>query len=222
MSKKQLEKIDVVCEICKQSRTIARGSHQQVVKRNGFYRCATCSPQRNKAFWQDDEKKIAHSKVMKSSSVYYNAISQRDVSGEKNGMFGKKHAPRTIEKMSKSRTGKIGKNATAWKGGKTSLTKRVKGLIQTRYGWFTKVFVRDNYTCTQCKSQDLLDAHHIDPIVKIISRITKGQSFQDDNSKTEYIINHPDIEDKELKNGTTLCRACHKKAHQNWGSHVRP
>ena len=150
------------------------------------------------------------------------AISVRDQSGENNGMFGKTHSATTIAKMSKSRTGKIGKNATAWKGGATSFTKRVKGLIQTRYDWFSRIFQRDNYKCMWCGSTEQLDAHHIDPIVKIIKRITEGTFFQNEDEKLEWVIRHPDIEDKLLTNGITLCRLCHKKAHSNWGSHVKP
>lgn len=222
MSKGQLEKIEVICEVCKQPRTVARGTYQSAIRRNGFYRCASCSPQRTKEFWEDTDRKTKHGETMKASTAYYEAIAVRDQSGEKNGMFGKTHSLATIDKMSKSRTGKIGKNATAWKGGKHSFTIRVKGLMHTRYDWFSRVLRRDNYKCMWCGVTGMLDAHHIDPVVKIIQRITENMSFQDDDEKLEWVIKHPDIEDKSLSNGITLCRACHKKAHSNWGSHVRP
>lgn len=222
MSAKQLEKIEVICEICKFYRTIVRGTYQQAIKRNGFYRCAVCSPQRSKEFWNNDERKLKHSESIKSSVEYYNAIADRDSSGKKNGMFGKIHSADTIDKMSKSRTGKIGKNATAWKGGKSSFTKRVKGLIHTRYDWFSRVLQRDNYICQWCGETKQLDAHHIDTVVLLIKRITEERIFKDEDEKLEWVIIHPYIEDKLLTNGITLCRACHKKAHSNWGSHVRP
>ncbi len=42
-----------------------------------------------------------------------------------------------------------------------------------------------------------------------------------DKSDHDFIIVLKEF-DKSLGNGITLCRACHKKAHNNWGSHVRP
>jgi 5-methylcytosine-specific restriction endonuclease McrA len=222
MSKGQQEKIEVVCKVCETPRIVCRGTYRQGIKRNGFYRCPSCAPQRNKEFWQDPDRKASHSEVMRASENYRTAIARRDLSGEKNGMFGKKHSTLTISKMSKLRTGKIGKNATAWKGGKTSFTRRVKGLIETRHAWFSNVFQRDDYRCKWCGSLDSLDAHHIEPVVKIIERIIKDSLFESDDAKLEFVINHPDIRDQELENGITLCRTCHKKAHKNWGSHVEP
>jgi hypothetical protein len=224
MSKKQLEKIDVKCDICQQWRIIVRGSYEQNIKRNGFYRCSKCSPQRNKEFWNDPVKKSSHSKSVKSSTAYYKSLPKRNkkLSGKNNGMFGKHHTPEAKQKMSKSRKGKVGTKATAWKGGKTSFTQRIKKLIQTRYGWFTNVLKRDDLKCCWCGCTHNLDAHHIEPIVKIIKRITEGVLFENEDLKIEFVIKHPDIEDINLVNGITLCRSCHKRAHKNWGSHVRP
>lgn len=224
MSKKQLEKIDVKCDVCEQWHIIVRGSYEQNIKRNGFYRCSKCSPQRNKEFWKDPVKKLAHSNSVKSSTAYYESLPARSkkLSGENNGMFGRSHKIETIQKMSKSRTGKIGKKATAWKGGKTSFTQRIKGFIQTRYSWFTNILKRDNLTCCWCGNTHNLDAHHIEPVVNIIKRITENVLFENEDLKIEFVIKHPDIEDTKLINGITLCRPCHKRAHKNWGSHVRP
>jgi len=225
MSKKQLEKIEVICDVCKLSKTISRGTHEANLKRNGFYRCAKCSPQRTKAFWENKERKQSHSETMRSSGAYYKALKTRDTAGSKNGMFGKNHSTQTIAKMSKSRTGKIGKNATAWKGGKSSFTSRIKKAIHVRYNWFMGVISRDGFKCRSCgvlASQAKLDAHHIEPVVNIIRRITEDQSFENDNAKFEWILLHPDIQDFNLHNGITLCRQCHQKEHNNWGSHVRP
>lgn len=224
MSKKQLERIAVACNCCKVFRTIARGTYQQAIKRNGFYRCAKCSPQRTKEFWKDPDRKLSHSNSIKSSEAYYDSLSDRNkkLSGENNGMFGKKHSAVTISKMSKSRTGKVGEKATAWKGGKTSFNKRVKALIELRYQWFSRVIKRDNHQCRQCDSNNNLDAHHIEPVVKILKRITENLIFKTEIEKIEFVMKHPDIKDDELLNGITLCRPCHKKAHSKWGSHVSP
>ena len=224
MSAKQLEKIEVTCEVCNHPRVIARGTYQQAIKRNGFYRCAKCSPQRTKEFWEDSKRKALHSNSIKSSVVYYDSLPARNekLLGENNGMFGKQHSPDTIAKMSKSRTGKLGPNATAWKGGKTSFNNRIKQSIERRYHWFSRVIKRDCFQCMWCLSKDNLDAHHIEPIVKIIKRIIENKMFENDIKKFDYVINHSDIKDEHLINGMTLCRTCHKKAHSKWGSHVSP
>lgn len=222
MSKSQLEKIEAICAVCNRVCSVSRGSYQQGMKRNGFYRCANCSPQRSKKYWESTDRKLKHSEKIKSSTLYYAAVAQRDLSGERNGMFGKTHSIDAINKMSKSRTGKIGKKATAWKGGKYSFTKRVKRILHTRYDWFSRVLNRDNYVCQWCNASDQLDAHHIEPVVCLIEKITKEISFKDEDEKLEWVIVQPCIEDKMLNNGITLCRTCHKKAHSNWGSHVKP
>jgi len=35
----------------------------------------------------------------------------------------------------------------------------------------------------------------------------------------DWLIGQPEIIDKNLENGLTLCIKCHKKVHKNWGSH---
>jgi 5-methylcytosine-specific restriction endonuclease McrA len=137
-------------------------------------------------------------------------------------MFGRKHTAETKRKMSISRTGKLGPNATAWKGGKSSLTCRVKKIIHTRYGWYAAVLRRDGWKCTECGSKKKIEPHHIEAVVVIIKRLTEGTTFDSDEEKIEWLVIQPEIEDPELKNGITFCRECHKKAHNNWGSHDRP
>lgn len=57
--------------------------------------------------------------------------------------------------------------------------------------WAVMVKERDSYTCRKCNAQeDVMYAHHIDPV-----------------------INNP-VESADIANGITLCKACHKKAHQ--------
>lgn len=121
--------------------------------------------------------------------------------------------------MSKSRIGKIGKNATAWKGGKFSLTRRVKKIIHTRYGWYRRVYERDDYKCTKCGSNKQIDAHHKKPIWKLIRELSADKTFDTEDVQLEWLVKQPEIKDTDLKNGQTLCRECHKKVHYNWGSH---
>lgn len=220
MSKSQKEKIEAACSVCGDIKIICRGTYQQVINRNGFYRCSKCSPQRTNTYWDNDRKK-SHSDSIKSSDKYYDAISRRDLSGSNNGMFGRTHSSDTKKKMSFSRRGKFGKIATAWKGGKTSFTNRVKSFIAREHNWFNRVLLRD-YKCIQCGAEDNLDAHHIEPIVAIINRITKDITFIDEDTRFKFVISHQNIIDNSLSNGITLCRTCHKETHNNWGSHVTP
>lgn len=131
-----------------------------------------------------------------------------------NNMRGKKHKKESLEKMSKSRTGKIGEQATAWKGGHQTLNKQLKKLLVTRWNWSKRVFIRDNYTCKSCDTRGgRLDAHHIVSFSSILKNLLL------ECSDIEWLINHPLIADHELSNGITLCRKCHKEKHKDWGSH---
>jgi len=178
------------------------------------------NPQCGKDFWQNEERKRNHSKSIKSSVLYYNAIANRpSLKGENNPMWGKRHTEKTKNKMSKSRIGKTGENATAWKGGKKSLNQRVKSALQRKNKWFHKVMDRDKCICQHCGATKNLDAHHISPISTIIVNLLKENTFVTESEKIDWLIIQPEIADKDLKNGLTLCRTCHKKIHQNWGSH---
>jgi len=120
--------------------------------------------------------------------------------------------------MSVSRTGKIGSMATAWKGGRCSVNSRVKGIVHGRYNWYGRIYQRDNWQCVLCGNKSKIDAHHIDPINQIIKRLCANRQFTNDE-KVIWLVGQPEIIDNELKNGITLCRACHKLKHANWGSH---
>ena len=63
----------------------------------------------------------------------------------------------------------------------------------TRYkNWRQAVFKRDNYTCQHCGSKKNIQAHHIIPWAK---------------TRNEQELRY------NVKNGITLCRSCHLKAH---------
>lgn len=180
-------------------------------------------PQCSKTYWTTDKKKNLSEKI-KASSTYIKGIKNRNISKEKNGMYKKKHTLETRNKMSKSRIGKIGPNATAWKGGKNSITKRVKRILQTRYFWFSNVIKRENSICQKCGNK-ATDAHHIIPIITIIKDIeanTPNYNKFTDDEKVEFILKNDSIIDKDLQNGMALCRTCHKLVHRNWGSKFNP
>lgn len=213
--------VKLECDGCGKHYSILYGSAKKTFKKNGRHSCYSCAPHNSKAFWTE-ERKIRHGQSVKSSDAYYAAIPHRELSGEKNGMYGRKHTKSTRKKMSKARIGKLGPNATAWKGGKLSLTRRVKGVIHHRFNWYFKVFQRDSFKCVECGSKTKLDAHHIEPVVNIIRRLCEGRTFDTDEQKIEWLVAQPDIRDRKLNNGKTLCRVCHKQEHKNWGSHINP
>jgi len=215
------DRVRVECDSCGKRYEILYGSAKKTYAKNGKHLCYSCSPQNSKEHWTEERRK-AHGQTVSGSEDYQKAIAARDQSGEKNGMFGRKHTKATRKKMSKSRIGKLGPNATAWRGGKLSLTRRVKGIIHTRFNWYFKVFQRDGFRCVGCGSKKNIDAHHIEPVVNIIRRLCEGKTFKSDEEKIEWLAGRPEIRDRRLKNGKTLCRDCHKKEHNRWGSHTNP
>lgn len=215
---------DVVCDECGNEYSRTGKLIKESRKRFDIDVCVSCAakksinkkPQCNKDFWTD-EIKILHN-VKSKNEAYYESIKFRDQKGDKNGMFGKKHNDYTKKLMASSRTGKIGEKATAWKGGKNSFNNRIKSTLQKRYKWFSRVIQRDK-KCLHCGSNKKLDAHHIYPISKIIKELTQILEHIDENDLYLKLIEHERIMDSELKNGICLCRGCHMKVHNQWGSH---
>jgi hypothetical protein len=222
------QKVDFQCDECEA--TFTRTKKLALVGRRQWQKdlCRSCAArnasigraQNTSAFWDQDRKRV-HGETMKQSDAYYDAIRHRDQTGERNGMYGKTHTPETKTKMSRSRTGKLGENATAWKGGHQSVAKRVKRALQRRHQWFTRVLARANHQCELC-GEKALDAHHLEPIITIIRRVCEIVAFENDDAKVEWLMSLPEIVDHDLKNGQALCRGCHQKAHTNWGSRVAP
>lgn len=179
-------------------------------------------PQNTVEYWTPERRK-AHGDRMRASQAYYDGLARRpDNSGERNPMYGRKASPETRARMSASRVGKLGPNATAWRGGKKSILRRVKGILHTRFGWYLAVFRRDGFTCTACGSKRSLDAHHIVSLTSIVRRLRSGRAKESDEDLIEWLVAQADVADHGLTNGQTLCRPCHRLAHNMWGSHVRP
>ena len=81
-----------------------------------------------------------------------------------------------------------GEKAWNWKGGVTSVNKKIRNSLEFRL-WRESVFARDNWTCRICKKrggQDL-HPHHIRPFAL-----------------------YPELR-FSVDNGQTLCVSCHKK-----------
>ncbi|MFA5048365.1 MAG: NUMOD3 domain-containing DNA-binding protein [Patescibacteria group bacterium] len=243
------EKVLVKCDNCNKEFKILYAAAQVNLRKNGRHLCLKCKinilpkrqltdehkkklsdiskkiagkkPQCCKEFWTENKRK-EHSEAIKCSEKYKEARKNIDMSGSQNGMFGKKHSIETRAKMSKSRIGKVGHDATAWKGGKASLTRRVKYFLNKICKWYYNVFVRDEWKCRVCGSKNKIDAHHIKPVVIIIKDLCKDKSFIDEQEKYNWLITQSELLDPEFKNGITLCREHHRSVHQNWGSHTNP
>jgi len=231
---KVIEYLDCECDMCGKefNRTLKsiRASRKRRSSDKDY--CQSCSykitikPQQTKEYWTEEKRK-EHSNIMKNSLKYQESIKGRKLFGAKNGMYGKKHSVITLKKMSNSRKYKIGENATAWKGGKLSLVKRVKGYIHRKYNWYKRIYIRDNFKCVECNSNKKIEAHHIIPIVKLVKILLEKADkeniiFKNDDEKLLWLIEQPEIIDKNLENGITLCRECHKEKHNNWGSRFNP
>ncbi|AGR47635.1 hypothetical protein SmphiM12_003 [Sinorhizobium phage phiM12] len=231
-NKKILDKVTVRCDECpaeflrfkrdvKKSRQ--RFSNKDLCRSCSARASAAAKPQCSKEFWDSDDRRKLHSKTMKESSAYYEAIANRDTSGEKNSRFGVPVSPETKLKMSKARTGKIGKQATAWKTGSTRLISRIRRALDVRHDWGGRVKRRVDYVCEDCGVRDLSNhSHHKEPLKAIIDRLLIDKELTSDDERFLYLIEHPDIVDQTLNNGACYCLSCHKKAHSNWGSKVKP
>lgn len=215
-----LDVVDIQCDLCDNRFHRQLKHHNQACKRyEGKDVCVTCA------------KKIGASKrpqnspeflaVVRGSAAFMIGNKNRpSMAGKNNPNWGKKASLETRQKMSHSRIGKVGKHATAWKGGRLSFTMRIKSALQRRYKWFHRVINRDNKICTGCGATNNLDAHHIIPIKTLITQVLSEQSVETtDEIKYNIVITDPRIVDSALDNGITLCRPCHKLVHLNWGSH---
>lgn len=102
---------------------------------------------------------------------------------------GKKFTVEHRKNLSIAHTGKTGKKASNWQGGKTDINNLSRGSKKYVI-WRQSVFIRDSFTCVRCKKKggDLI-AHHI-------------------NNWAEY---------KNLRfdcnNGITICKECHDLFH---------
>lgn len=102
----------------------------------------------------------------------------------------------------------IGKNASAWKGGATTFQMNIRG--SEKYSlWRKQVFERDNFTCQKCgQIGHSIHAHHLKRFSFILNDIKqKFPLLAVDFMAADY----PALWD--IKNGTTLCKSCHRKEH---------
>lgn len=124
--------------------------------------------------------------------------------GNKNS-FGHRHSEESRKKMSVALKGKPrlksrGENNPNWKGGITTLNKKIRSSLEYKI-WRRAIFERDNYTCIWCgikgnETRGYLNADHIKPFAYF-----------------------PELR-FAIDNGRTLCRGCHRKT-DTWGAGIK-
>jgi predicted DNA-binding protein YlxM (UPF0122 family) len=122
--------------------------------------------------------------------------------GHPSGANGKNWKLKHIRRNIKS----SGNKNHNWKGGRTKLIFSIRSLPEYSI-WRTKIFRRDDWTCSICKRKRIvgdrviLQADHITPLWKIIEK--------NHIKNIQEAISCKELWDEE--NGRTLCKECHKK-----------
>lgn len=218
--------LDVECDACS---TIYKRRKRDVLKSRAIFDkdvCRSCAatiaskskPQCSSEGWSA-AKRQTHGAIMRESPAYREGLARRpSVSGSSNPMFGKRASDQTRAKMRQSRLGKLGPNATAWRGGRTRFLARLRRLLETRYRWYSRVVDRANHSCERCGGPGK-EGHHLKPIGEIVPKLLKGRNFSTDEEALEWLLTQETLVDADLSNGICVCRPCHKNEHLNWGSH---
>lgn len=83
-----------------------------------------------------------------------------------------------------------------YKGGITPINKSIRNSFQSKH-WRNEVFIRDSYTCQNCKKiGGFLHSHHI-----------------------KHFSKYPDLR-FDINNGITLCKQCHILEHKKFNNNV--
>jgi len=103
-----------------------------------------------------------------------------------------------------------GEKSSGWKGGISS-DRHIIRESKKYSAWRKKVFERDHFICRKCgcKGRGNLHAHHIKRFSVILSDIRQKYPLL---TTIDIARNYPELWD--IKNGKTLCKECHKIAHQ--------
>jgi len=101
------------------------------------------------------------------------------------------HTEEARKKISNAMKGRVGDKASNWQGGRTKEQKR--RMLGDYQSWRRTILVRDEFKCTKCNEKNIkLHVHH-----NVIP-------FSECNGTGLEI---------DIDNGITLCKKCHKEAH---------
>lgn len=99
-----------------------------------------------------------------------------------------------------------GDKSCNWKGGTKPLRKKVQATDEYQE-WRQAVFIRDDFTCQDCKKRGgHLQAHHKYPFYKIVEDVKFNLPLLE---IFEALMIYTPLWD--ISNGKTLCDKCHKK-----------
>lgn len=116
----------------------------------------------------------------------------------------KKYKPwneQSKKNLSKAKMGLLlREKSPAWRGNKQ--IRKIIARMPEYFGWRTKIFLRDNFTCCDCHQRGgILHVHHLFPVREIIKKYNI-KILEDARSCKELW---------DLNNGITLCAECHKR-----------
>jgi len=103
------------------------------------------------------------------------------------------------------------RNNPLWKGGITPLVNQIRNSIKYQE-WRQQIFIRDNFTCQECKIKSgcghtiYLEAHHITSFHKLIQEAKEYMSLL---SWYDACMLYTPLWD--ISNGITYCKRCHRK-----------
>ena len=149
---------------------------------------------KGKILSEETKRKIGGAQIGKVISEDHKRKISDANKGRNHPMFGKYHSEKTKIKMSKGHADFSGDKNPSWNTNLTDEDRQDRRLLPKYKDWRKAVYERDNYTCQKCyKTGGKLNAHHIE-----------GYSY---NKELRTVV----------ENGITLCRACHKDFHRQYG-----
>lgn len=109
-----------------------------------------------------------------------------------------------------------GEKNNHWKGGITSIRKRIRELAECK-AWQLEVFQRDQFRCKLCgRPGGVLNAHHAVPFSVLLTALLTLHGFSiEDKSQADQIIAAARVFRPlwDTVNGITLCEGCHDMVH---------
>jgi len=122
------------------------------------------------------------------------------------------YSEKTLEKMSKSATGRTAENNLNWKGGITELWRLIRNLSEMKK-WRKQVFERDDYICQECfKLGGKLEAHHRKFFNQLLKEFLQQYNQFSPLEEKEILVRLAITYEPfwEIDNGQTLCKECHR------------